>query len=388
MKISIVIYDLSVKGGTQKQVLKLAEYLKKNNIEYEIVAYIYNRDKTYLNFKNLNIKYLRVDKKNFGNYFDKLKFKFKKIIELIKFYFLIDKRSDILNLHDSRVQYIALLDSVFGKKSKIVSQINDMPNSFKEGVASTLNKKGKKIDFNFFRRLKEKLYSKFVDKYTVNVTKNAKLIKKHYNKKAEVLYCGIESLEKNSEIREKISKDDLKIVSTGVWLPYRRYEIVIEAINDLIKNQDYNLKYYIIGSILDKNYHNEVKELIYKLNLEKDILILGEISQKKLIQTYKKSDLFIFANENQSWGLSIFEAMSIGLPSIISKSVGATEILTSNQVYILNDVSKSKIKEAITFLVNNNDKAYKLSREGIEFSRKFTWDESYNKPLFEIFERI
>ena len=55
MKIAVIVNELNIRGGTHKQVLRLCQYLKKNNIDFVLCTKIYENAKTYKEFENFDI---------------------------------------------------------------------------------------------------------------------------------------------------------------------------------------------------------------------------------------------------------------------------------------------------------------------------------------------
>ena len=55
-------------------------------------------------------------------------------------------------------------------------------------------------------------------------------------------------------------------------------------------------------------------------NLKKSVTIWGEVDENTYLKLFDKADIFTFGNIDQSWGLAVFEAMSCGLPTIVSNS--------------------------------------------------------------------
>ena len=55
LKIALFISDLEIKGGTHKQVLRLAQYLTKKGHNVKIFTPVFNLENTYPEFKNINV---------------------------------------------------------------------------------------------------------------------------------------------------------------------------------------------------------------------------------------------------------------------------------------------------------------------------------------------
>ena len=94
--------------------------------------------------------------------------------------------------------------------------------------------------------------------------------------------------------------------------------------------------------------------------------------------------MFIFINIDQSWGLAIFEAMSCGLPVIVSESVGATEILADqHDALIVNPLDAKNIANIIIDLMAQPERYKQLSQNATNFTHKYTWEKSYSIPMLQ-----
>ena len=109
--------------------------------------------------------------------------------------------------------------------------------------------------------------------------------------------------------------------------------------------------------------------------------------------TYDKlfnvANAFAFINIEQSWGLAVFEAMSAGLPTIVSNSVGAIELLHHNIDAII--VDSQDIDEICKILKKlMTDEAYynSISDESARAVKEFTWDKLYSSKMLEIFQKL
>lgn len=382
MKILIVVNELNIRGGTHKQVLRLCEYLSQDN-EVAIYTRNYEKDKTYPEFEKFKIISSNIEEIKDNNIIKKYIHKLKnKKIENKIFMNLIDNY-DIINMHDCEL--IGLVRKAKKKRKKVVLQINDMPGFFLEG-----NAKGKKDSFKKkISRLKFKILAKGTDEITVNVTKNKEVIKKCLNRDSKVFYCGVDvnkNLEKHSSMH---NENKLNLFSSGVFFPYRNYETLVKVVDKIVKNNiDVHLD--IMGSTeLSKEYANNIKNMIKDRKLDKYITIWGQVNEEKYIELHNNADMFLFININQSWGLAVFEAMSCGLPVIVSESVGAIELLEDKENAIIVDPENvDQIYDEIMNLKNNKQYYEKISNNAYEVVKDFTWDNLYSSKMLELFKKM
>lgn len=379
--IDIVVHELDARGGTHKQVLRLCQYLKKNNIEFRLITIYYDESKGFEEFKEFDIVFIKKKRPSFDIKNRYLRAFFKQIYSLkeqFELFIKVKRLSKVINVQDYGLSIFILLCGIFGKK--IVWQINDLPSCFLEGTE--FNKKDNL--YKFLSRIYYRFIIRYVEEITVNVTKNKERVKKCFKREAKVFYCGTDinlNLKKHKKI---INKNVINLLSTGIFFPYRNYETLINVVESLIKNgQDCYLN--IIGAT-DANilYTRKIKKLIDDKNLSNKIKIWGSVDENTFEEIYNKSDIFLFLNINQSWGLAVFEAIGAGLPTIVSESVGAVELLSKDMAIIVNPLNVKLTVDYIMKLKEDNYYAL-LSNVGIEKVKEYSWDNLYSKQMLEIF---
>lgn len=155
----------------------------------------------------------------------------------------------------------------------------------------------------------------------------------------------------------------------------------------ILKDNGENCTLSIVGSTsLDSEYADSIKSLAEDLDLE--VNILGEISENELREIYLESHLFLFLNVEQSWGLAIFEAISCGLPVIISESVGAVEILKGTKgVVILDPFNIEAVAEEIRKFLDK-DYYLEMSYQAFLASREMSWDSMYSSKVETFFYNL
>lgn len=378
MKIAIVVNELNIRGGTHKQVLRLCEYLRSQNVDFVLCTKIYEKEKTYPEFQEFKVISLEnCDVKCKKHVYIK-----NTIIEK-KLYKLIPKDVDIVNVHDCGLNNIIYLAKKDNKK--VVWQINDLPTEFFVGVSKNADLTWKMKIVRFITIF----LTRRVDAITVNVSKNKDRVREKLGKDAKVFYCGVDQnkmLEFHSFASGKI---EFNLLSMGVFLTYRNYETLISVIRYL-KNQGKEVRLDIIGSTaINPEYAHKIQELINNNGLDDSIKIWGQVNEETYARLFNKADAFVFVNIDQSWGLAVFEAMSCGLPTIVSNSVGAIELLHNGlDSIIVEPTNVKEIASSIDRLMNDRDYYNMLSENAIRATREYTWDKMYSSKMLSLFEEL
>lgn len=374
--IAFLINELNVRGGTHKQFLKLLEYSERKKENFCIVTRKVDLSATYPGFAKFKdrIRLFPIQKSAFwGETLINAICGIKKLRDLTS-------DVDIINIHDGGFEIY--FPAFYGKK--VYWQVNDLPFYFQVGVSAhkQLNIRNKIV------RKYILFCSRLVTCFTVNVSKNAERIHKCFGKEAKVFYCGIESLQINKDIEislEHFKGKKVNLLSSGVFFPYRNYETQLKVVEKLLLHHiDVNLK--IIGSTdWDKTYADKIRNLIQQNQLQSVVTICGQVDENEFNRLHNWADIFLFINIDQSWGLAVFEAMSCGLPVIVSKSVGATEILSDrvNSIFV-DPCDSTAIVNKILALMNDEQFYVQISNSAKDFCHLYTWDKAYCSKMLNL----
>ena len=118
------------------------------------------------------------------------------------------------------------------------------------------------------------------------------------------------------------------------------------------------------------------KKLLQKINNLKlnNISILGFKSQNQLRFYYSLADVLILPSEYETWGLVINEAMSAGVPCIVSDSCGAAKdmIIKYKTGFQYKNGDINQLIKLINLIINNKDILFDLKKNTFLYSRKFS----------------
>ena len=199
--------------------------------------------------------------------------------------------------------------------------------------------------------------------------------------KIKVIYPGVDMLDFSSEKNInyfKKYKNFKPILLTMARLEKRKnHKKIIYAVHDLIKEFQ-NLLYLIAG---DGPEMKKISKLIDKLNLKKNVKILGKVNERDKTFLFKISDLHVMPTildkrslSIEGFGISYIEAGLYGIPSISSGLGGTKESVINGKTGIIcNPNNVSSIKDSIKKVLINKKMYKKLSVNSKNFSKKFLW---------------
>ncbi len=197
--------------------------------------------------------------------------------------------------------------------------------------------------------------------------------------KISVIYPGVDISESKEEI--KLNKP----VIFGLIAPGFRIKggfVFLKALK-LLKEQGYGFKAKIIYPKHRKNLG--VNFLIKIYNLSQNIEFLDY--QENIFSFYKSVDCLVVPSWEDTFNLSVLEAMSCSRPCIVSKNAGASEIIErgiNGFTFDINNSGAKNLAEKMEFLIKNPDLHTAMSLSAFETAKKYNWEDTCKKVLEEL----
>lgn len=177
------------------------------------------------------------------------------------------------------------------------------------------------------------------------------MLQDHLPELADKLICVPNMLDA-SAILQKVehtpyAKNDLCIVSVGRFAPEKHFENIVPAAKAL---QAMNLAFmwHIVG---DGSERARVEMLITENGL-KDYVIL-EGSKTNPYPYMKYADLFVHPSYIESQGLTVLEAMALGVPCVVTKSRGPCEFIEDGINGLLTEQSPESLAEKVLSILTD-----------------------------------
>lgn len=245
-------------------------------------------------------------------------------------------------------------------------------------------------------------YIKNLDKIILSNKRMKYLIKKLHGlseNKLVIINRGIiikdyEVKESKQELRKQfnVTDNDFILISVGNHVPRKKFDLVIEAIDKIKKNQPtIPIKYFLIGH---GPFTPKLKEITKRLKLEKSVIFLGEEDFDIRNKYYKLSDLFLMPSITEKgsiegFGISFLEANFFKLPVIGTNTGGIVEAIIDGETGLLvkpNDLND--LVEKIMMLYNQPEKRKEMGENGYNrVIKDYNWNKIVNDYI-EVFEDV
>jgi glycosyltransferase involved in cell wall biosynthesis len=207
-------------------------------------------------------------------------------------------------------------------------------------------------------------------------------------RKITVAYHGIDPRFKpgvKNEWRKKYNLEDKKLFGfigrlrdfgqKGIKYLLEATKIVVQEIPDA--------RLVLAGSGYDY-----VLPLVKKMGIEKFVVYLGRIPIGEEPKFYSMLDVFAGASIVEGFGLVYAEASRCGKPVVATNSGSIPEIIINGKTGMLVPIRNSKaLAEAIIKLLDDQQLAKRMGKNGAQFTKKFTWENSVNTHL-SVYEKF
>jgi len=315
-------------GGPNPIYINIFEELKKQDNELDLIMVMNNIQKD--TFTNKYFKPVFLRKINLGKYFFfpiyiKNKLFNKSNVDIIELTYF-DKLNDLLKKEKPDLVIALTYFKPYTRQAYNYCKKNNVPLIIQPEIKQI----PKGLLSEIYTRL-SLIYSKNLFKYCSKIlpwTDDAyNFAKKYMDKnKIKLLTPGIKTnIFKNHDTKK--TKNIFKILMVARMVPFKRYNDALSAIKYLKENFPVKFKLTILG---DGPLKNEIKELIKILDLKNDVYFHKKIKYKKMNEIYSKHDVLILPSYNEAIGMVVPEAMSCGLPAIVSNTCGCKTYISNN----------------------------------------------------------
>lgn len=197
-------------------------------------------------------------------------------------------------------------------------------------------------------------------------------------KEAVIVHNAIEieeSEQKFNASKINFEKDEIILGMMSRIDRYKGYIPAIHALKKLNHNSNKKFKLKIAGS---GDFQEEIQNEITNFELENHVEFCGWVKEKK--EFFDKIDVFLLPSDNETFGLTLLEAITNNVPTISSNTDGAKEIIRPDQDGIMVDLQPSesfpdRIAKSIEDLTKNEEKAKKMAKSAHErLLKRFSFD--------------
>ncbi len=172
-----------------------------------------------------------------------------------------------------------------------------------------------------------------------------------------------------SEMRKKLGIPEQVpvLLSIGRNHPVKGYKYALEAIAKL-RDHGKHISYVLIGRNM-----SDIVDHAKNLGISDCLITPGEIESTEIPDFMKASDIFVSPSIVESFGLTTLEAMSAGLPCIVTESSGIKDLIDPEACLIVAPADSAKLAGAIKNLIDFPEMCNQMGLKAQVEAKKFDW---------------
>lgn len=128
-------------------------------------------------------------------------------------------------------------------------------------------------------------------------------------------------------------------------------------------------KFMIVGK--DGGAQEELEALIQRTGV-KNVQFTGPLSEKEKRQAYESADIFCLPSHFEAFGIAILEAMSHGLPCVVTRKGGMPWVIQDTGLQFEED-NIEQLEEQLKKLIEDKKLRQRLGKKARQRAKQFTW---------------
>jgi len=207
-----------------------------------------------------------------------------------------------------------------------------------------------------------------------NLTRSVVMGKYKINpKKVVTVYNAVEPVG-NDDLKSDIDFKNDKVVSfLGRMTMQKGPEYFVEAASLVIQKMK-NVHFMMAGK---GDLLNEMKQKVSSLNISSYFHFPGFVADCEIAALFQASDVFVMPSVSEPFGIVTLEAMQAGVPVVISKQSGVSEVMKNVVKVDYWDIQA--MADAIYVLLINQEYGRRLGAKGKREAEKLTWKKTAAK---------
>jgi mannosylfructose-phosphate synthase len=379
MDIVLIMHELLVEGGGERQCVSLARALALRGHQVTLYTSAYDRANCFPEICK-DLKIIEVGRGHFPR-LRKARF-LRGYLDMRRLASKVKRSHEIWNPHHWPAQWGAVwLKRKLG--GTVVWMCNDVPN-LREKAQQRRSLGLIRAAVHQLYYLYDRLQHRRVDMTLFLSNWAEKEFRAIYSGPTRVVRSGADPSRfaqgaDRQKIRDRFgySSGDFVLLWLGIFMPHRRLQDAIEAVS-LLKARGLPIRLLLAGSDRSfPDYVNSLKSLAIQLNIIDLVTFTGKVADEEIGDFYCACDAFVFPNENQTWGLAVLEAMACGRPVLVSRGAAVHEVLTDGKDSLLfSPRNPEELAARIQKLMDQPPLRAKIAQEGMDLVRtKFTWEQ-------------
>jgi glycosyltransferase involved in cell wall biosynthesis len=294
----------------------------------------------------------------------------------------IPKGFDIINNHNFMTEWAGFV-AKNRLKVPLVWMCNEPPYWF----FARDNSRFRKIYWPIYEIL-DRTTVEYIDEIMVLSHVAETYVAKAYGRSSLIVRTGVDTelihYSSGENLRKKYNIENCFVMLIVGGSNYARRSDTIKTLAILSK------KYDNIRLIIDTYREREMlTSLSEELGVKDKLLLFNSRNDQELSEVYAACDVFAYPSAASTWGLVVIEAMAAGKPVIVSKQIGASEIIQNRKNGIIVDkATPDEIAKQVEILMNDSQLRKDIGKNAYEYVKENLSWEKYAQRVENVFETV
>ena len=151
------------------------------------------------------------------------------------------------------------------------------------------------------------------------------------------------------------------VLFLGRLHPHKRVMFVIEAAR-LLMECGHKMKFRIVGP--DEGDLSRAQQRVKEYSLENSVEFVGPLAHDQVAEEFLNASLYVLPSVDESFGMTLLEAMSLGVPAIVTNGIQIRELLERRRAAMVVSPNPESLAAGIIKLFDKPDLAAQFSENG------------------------
>jgi len=203
-------------------------------------------------------------------------------------------------------------------------------------------------------------------------------------KKVRVIYPAAGECESGpnggilNDVRGRHGLRGRSILTVAASHPHKNLCRLVEAYSSL--REEGLIEHQLVLAGLKGRDHPRLTSLIRQLSLEGEVIVTGWIPERDLASLYAAADLFVLPSLFEGFGIPALEAMSHGIPTVLSNAPALVE-LAGDAAIIVDPYKVGEIAAGIRRALADPKLRKILIQRGYKRAENFSWPDAAGQTL-------
>lgn len=211
--------------------------------------------------------------------------------------------------------------------------------------------------------------------------------------KISTVYHGIEpSLFENpapptdEDLRATVEANAQYLLTVSTVAEHKNYEVLLKAYSGLPTDIRDKYPLLIAGRTPSEDYFEALQEILEERGIEDDVVFLGGVDYENVPFLYSEATVYILPSKLETFGHTLVEAMTSGVPIVAADSTCIPEI-TDGAAELFDPDDDEGLAKLLEVLVEDESKRHTLIEAGRDRAKDFSWDRTFQQTK-ELLEQV